>query len=124
MVNLGWYFVECGKVILELARILKQMFFDSTIHNITQQHPKGHTTSNSATAYIQTTSKCASMDAQHASKTHGPKNTLLSSNIANMVMGFVQEKLDAQHASRTHTKNLRKTQCTKTLLLFDEGLDV
>ncbi len=39
-------------------------------------------------------------------------------------MGFVQEKLDAQHASRTHTKNLRKTQCIKTPLLFDEELDV
>ena len=64
------------------------------------------------------------MDAQHTSQTHSPKNTPLSSNIANMVTGFVQEKLDAQHASRTHTKKLRKTQCTKTPLLFNEELDV
>ena len=92
-----------------------------TLPSNTQNDPQ-HLTAQPA--YIQTTSKCASMDAQHSSKTHSPKNTLLSSNIANIAMGFVQEKLDAQHASQMHTKNLRKTQCTKTPLLFNEELDV
>ena len=61
------------------------------------------------------------MDAQHTSQTHSPKNTLLSSNITNMAMGFVQEKLDAQHSSRDAHQKFEKNSMHKDPTSIQRG---